>query len=538
MPLLETLPLACRRRPLAALSSLVNLFPRFSKHDLDDDTDHDSNNTTLDDTQMSPQRPEKSLLGLLDEAMPLPLLHNHNLHHKSSSVASPPSLPLQILLVGQDLLPRIDCAELSRILAGSYADFFHDVLVIDCRFSYEYNGGHIAGAVNLALQRDLETHFSLAASTGAAGRAGRRLLLVFHCEYLVFRGPTMAAHLRKLDRTWNAERYPHLSYPDIVVLDGGYSLFFAMHPTLCYPQAYVEMKDIKHKKTCEAELSRARQASKLLRARLFHQFSPRIPAHGRLASFTALLLTSDLPLLLLGRNRLKVGKRDTTKRGSLFVQPPPAPSAPSVSSASSASSTSSAPLRPPPPPPPPAVSLHLPYLLPLSLNFEDEFAPPPPLFRNHSKSLSSSLLSGQSLHSVLLLGMDSLLSVCSLSDLLVEPADQQSLPFMESARFFDEPCGKKFNFPNGSSNSGSSFGENRNPRLLRIKTSHSNHLAPAMQPAFGSPFMETPFQRPPDFSSDVDLINELPVDLSLSFRTNMALLGRLDDVDVDERDEE
>lgn len=537
--MLETLPLACRRRPLAALSSLVNLFPRFSKHDLDDDTDHDSNNTTLDDTQMSPQRPQKSLLALLDDATPQrPFsLELHIPHPTAPSAASPPSLPLQILLVGQDLLPRIDCAELARVLAGAYADFFHHVLVIDCRFSYEYDGGHIAGAVNLALQRDLETHFSPAAAAGA------RLLLVFHCEYLVFRGPTMAAHLRKLDRAWNAERYPHLSYPDIVVLDGGYSLFFAGHPALCHPCAYVEMKDIKHKKTCEAELSRARQASKLLRARLFHQFSPRIPAHGRLASFTALLLTSDLPLhlQLLGRNRLKVGKRDTAKRG--------VPAASSASCGSfgaavfSGSAASTAQLRPPAAPAPAApacASLHLPYLLPLSLTFDDDFAPPPPLFRNHSKSLSTSLLSGQSLHSVLLLGLDdSLLSVCSLSDLLVEPTDQQSLPFMESARFFDEPCGTKFNFPSGSSGGGfAANGENRNPRLLRIKTSHSNHLAPAMQPAFGSHCMETPFLRPPDFSSDVDLINELPVDLSLNFRTNMALLGRLDDVDVDERDEE
>ena len=41
----------------------------------------------------------------------------------------------------------------------------------------------------------------------------------------------------------NGADYPHLHYPEIYILEGGYSQFFKTHAQLCDPKNYVEMRD-------------------------------------------------------------------------------------------------------------------------------------------------------------------------------------------------------------------------------------------------------------------------------------------------------
>ncbi|GFP53788.1 M-phase inducer phosphatase [Trichoderma asperellum] len=47
-----------------------------------------------------------------------------------------------------DTIPRITKETMLEILDGKYSDKFAQRMVIDCRFEYEYDGGHIDGAVN------------------------------------------------------------------------------------------------------------------------------------------------------------------------------------------------------------------------------------------------------------------------------------------------------------------------------------------------------------------------------------------------------
>lgn len=161
-----------------------------------------------------------------------------------------------------DTIPRITKETLVDVLDGKYYQHFDQKMVIDCRFEYEYDGGHIDGAVNY---NDKELLTSQLFQTPMSGRT----LLIFHCEYSAHRAPLMARHVRSEDRTVNAEFYPKLTYPEVYILDGGYSGFFAEHRCRCYPQEYVEMSDEAHQRTCEREMGRLKSRKGLSRAQTF-----------------------------------------------------------------------------------------------------------------------------------------------------------------------------------------------------------------------------------------------------------------------------
>lgn len=176
--------------------------------------------------------------------------------------AHEPVVPFFLSDDPSDTIPRITKETMLDILDGKYNEHFDQKTVIDCRFEYEYDGGHIEGAVN---HNDKELLTSQLFKTPMGGRS----LLVFHCEYSAHRAPLMARHVRSEDRTVNAERYPHLTYPEVYILDGGYSGFFAEYRGRCYPPEYVEMSDEKHQRTCEREMGRLKARKGLSRAQTF-----------------------------------------------------------------------------------------------------------------------------------------------------------------------------------------------------------------------------------------------------------------------------
>lgn len=186
-----------------------------------------------------------------------------------------PKSSIRTFKVDNDLLPRIDENEMYKILSGEYSNEFDEFVIIDCRFNYEYDGGHIDGSLNISSQQDLEE--KLINSRGEVSTENlmkrKKQLIIFHCEFSIFRGPTMASHLRKCDRILNRDNYPLLSYPDIVILEGGYKRFYDSYRHRCFPQGYIEMKDINYQEHCEYELDKVRQANKLTRAKSHNHFS-------------------------------------------------------------------------------------------------------------------------------------------------------------------------------------------------------------------------------------------------------------------------
>ncbi|KYK58557.1 hypothetical protein DCS_05574 [Drechmeria coniospora] len=186
-----------------------------------------------------------------------------------------------------DTIPRISRETFLDILDGKYTDKFDQRMVVDCRFEYEYEGGHIEGAVN---HNDKELLGSQLFQTPMSGKT----LLIFHCEYSAHRAPLMARHIRSEDRGINAEFYPRLMYPEVYILDGGYSEFFKEHRNRCFPPEYVEMSDEKHQRTCEREMGRLKARKGLGRAQTF-AFGQRVndspTAPGRPVSRLAIIPT-------------------------------------------------------------------------------------------------------------------------------------------------------------------------------------------------------------------------------------------------------
>ncbi|RPA88440.1 hypothetical protein L873DRAFT_1726048, partial [Choiromyces venosus 120613-1] len=96
-----------------------------------------------------------------------------------------------------------------------------------------------------------------------------RVLIIFHCEYFAHRTPRMALHLRSRDRQLNMHLYPALFYPDVYILDGGYSSFFHEYRERCEPQQYIEMNDASHRQACEKEMGKFRRNTKFGRTQSF-----------------------------------------------------------------------------------------------------------------------------------------------------------------------------------------------------------------------------------------------------------------------------
>lgn len=54
--------------------------------------------------------------------------------------------------------------------------------------------------------------------------------IIFHCEFSQKRGPRAFRHLRAKDRELNQRNWPNLYFPEIYMLDGGYSNFYPQFP--------------------------------------------------------------------------------------------------------------------------------------------------------------------------------------------------------------------------------------------------------------------------------------------------------------------
>ena len=85
--------------------------------------------------------------------------------------------------------------QLDTLLDGKFNDQIMQYHIIDCRFDYEYNGGHIPGAVNIntmAAVEELLLGPSLAKpKPSVSGDQNRKTVLVFHCEFSAKRAPTL-----------------------------------------------------------------------------------------------------------------------------------------------------------------------------------------------------------------------------------------------------------------------------------------------------------------------------------------------------------
>ncbi|CAL8288266.1 unnamed protein product [Gadus morhua 'NCC'] len=126
---------------------------------------------------------------------------------------------------------------MAMAISGQFSELVEHLIVIDCRYPYEFEGGHIKGALNFHQEEQVE-EFLLRVPLASLS-AERRVLVVFHCEFSSERGPRMCRFVRERDRSLN--EYPKLHYPELYILKGGYKDFFPDHQEQCEPQAYRPM---------------------------------------------------------------------------------------------------------------------------------------------------------------------------------------------------------------------------------------------------------------------------------------------------------
>lgn len=98
-----------------------------------------------------------------------------------------PPLKLPHFKPDEESLPRITKDTMVDILDGKYNQSYDRSIIVDCRFEYEYEGGHIEGAINVNSKEELATQLF---ETSPIENA----LLVFHCEYSAHRAPLLYVH--------------------------------------------------------------------------------------------------------------------------------------------------------------------------------------------------------------------------------------------------------------------------------------------------------------------------------------------------------
>ncbi|CAC5366996.1 STG [Mytilus coruscus] len=135
-------------------------------------------------------------------------------------------------------LKSITSQTLADVVNGDYDDVISDFKIIDCRYPYEFEGGHIRGAENMYLHETILTLLRQPTKD--------KQIVIFHCEFSSERGPKMLRFLRSKDRELNKENYPSLNFPEMYILDGGYKAFFNGQPDLCDPVSYRPMLHSDH----------------------------------------------------------------------------------------------------------------------------------------------------------------------------------------------------------------------------------------------------------------------------------------------------
>jgi len=85
-------------------------------------------------------------------------------------------------------LKSITPETLAKLLENKYSHVVDSYTVVDCRYPYEYVGGHIKGAVNIW---DKDTLLDRFFSSPEHPCEDKRSILIFHCEFSSKRGPNM-----------------------------------------------------------------------------------------------------------------------------------------------------------------------------------------------------------------------------------------------------------------------------------------------------------------------------------------------------------
>ncbi|BFU23031.1 rodhanase family domain containing protein [Entamoeba histolytica HM-1:IMSS-B] len=128
--------------------------------------------------------------------------------------------------------------EISTISVENFLKYLtKNNIVVDCRYPYEYEGGHVIGALNLwnpgllfeYLKNNLEQILRM------------QSIIIFYCEFSKTRAPSLARQLRRFDLVRNKQS----CFKEVYLLEGGFNELYSLNPS-CIEGSYVEMNDYRY----------------------------------------------------------------------------------------------------------------------------------------------------------------------------------------------------------------------------------------------------------------------------------------------------
>ncbi|KAH7720288.1 Rhodanese-like domain containing protein [Aphelenchoides avenae] len=162
----------------------------------------------------------------------------NNVIQLSSSLLRAPSRKMPA--GGEQSFSFISGASLAlRLSTLSQEEFLAKYVLVDCRFPYEYAGGHIKYSINIHKTEELADVFF---------PSNEQLLMKIKCRTPIFyselsetRGLAMAKELSRIGR--GRHERSRLDYSTVYVVRHGYKAFFESGFTEhCHPQGYVNMR--------------------------------------------------------------------------------------------------------------------------------------------------------------------------------------------------------------------------------------------------------------------------------------------------------
>ena len=94
-----------------------------------------------------------------------------------------------------------------------------NIMIVDCRYYYEYDAGHLKGALNLWTEELLFTTFPV-----ENRKFHCNAIILFYCEFSEMRAPELALKLRKADQYFSSDG--NLLYNNIFIINGGAEALF------------------------------------------------------------------------------------------------------------------------------------------------------------------------------------------------------------------------------------------------------------------------------------------------------------------------
>ena len=116
-------------------------------------------------------------------------------------------------------------ASVVKDFAGKFADRYDSYVILDCRYGYEYAGGHIAGAVNITVPGVVRHVENLLFGEGCPFT--QNTLVIVHCEFSSKRGPKVVSLVKALDKMYHPRSYLERPYyAHVYLMEGGYKKFY------------------------------------------------------------------------------------------------------------------------------------------------------------------------------------------------------------------------------------------------------------------------------------------------------------------------